>query len=84
MAKTKSNGPRIYIGPSNFARGLKKFKIYESLPSEFFPEGKDRTALRRLFVPVSELVEAREKVKKKGTVLYLSYAEILYKDWSDY
>lgn len=74
MAKTKKNEKKIYIGP-NLSRGrLLQYQVYtDGLPTHLKAEFASLPALERLFVPLSEMNEALEQVKKAGTPLNKYY-----------
>ncbi len=69
-AVMKSAEPVVYVGPAFRDSILSAFKVYrDGIPAEFAGD----VVYRHLFVPVSELNQAMEDVKTKGTLLHTFY-----------
>lgn len=67
----------IYIGPNILLKGLKKYTVYKTVPTELIAEQeKAFPAIGRLFVDVDALGDAMNDVTTKGTPLYLAFQEI--------
>lgn len=73
----KKNIPLVYVGAS-FPNGkLTRFRIYANgVPSHIFQGVKDVEALKKLFVPASELGAAILNVRVQGHPLNLYYKRI--------
>lgn len=68
----------IYIGP-NLSRGrLLQYQVFiGGLPTHLDAEFKTLPALKRLFVPLTEMATALEQVKQKGTPLNKYYKQAM-------
>lgn len=67
----------VYIGANRLTDGLKCNTVYRGYPKELVEQAVTKYAnIARLFVPVEQLSKAREEVRRKGTPLYLAWAEM--------
>ena len=67
----------VYIGLNNLRKGLKTYTVYKAKPEALIDSLKAEIPfIGRLFVPVAQLNQAMESVKKKGTPLNLAYREM--------
>lgn len=67
----------VYIGANRLTDGLKCNTVYQGYPKELVKQaGAKYASIARLFVPVEQLEKAREEVRRKGTPLYLAWAEM--------
>lgn len=71
-AAPKKQGPVVYVGPGFRDSRLNTFAIFaEGTPAEY----QNDPVYRHLFVEPAKLNEARELVKKKGSLLHTMYLE---------
>ena len=67
----------VYIGANRLTDGLKCNTVYRGFPKELVEQAVTKYAsISRLFVPVEQLSKAQEEVRRKGTPLYLAWAEM--------
>lgn len=67
----------VYIGANRLTDGLKCNTVYRGYPKELVEQAGAKYAnIARLFVPIEQLEKARGEVRRKGTPLYLAWAEM--------
>lgn len=67
---------KIYIGP-NLPMLTTYTVIDGGYPAHVENAIKDCPSLKRMFVPIDELVESQQRVQKKGTIEHRRYTEVL-------
>ena len=76
-----SDGPNfMYIGPTILPVGLKRNTLYrgvDAMPVQLKNLVQTTPMLSSLYVPTVRLAQARDNLKKKGTIEYLAFNTLM-------